>query len=92
MLKVVLAKSFKRCFKAVQKQGKDMSKLTKVMSLLENELPIPPEYKDHPLQGKHIGRRELHIEPDWLLVYKTDKKELVLYLISTGTHQKSLHH
>jgi mRNA interferase YafQ len=90
MLKVIYSNKFKRNFKAVEKQGKDMNKLLKVISLLENELPIPPEYKDHALQGKLNGCRDLHIEPDWILIYSTDKKELVLHLISTGSHQKVL--
>lgn len=30
--------------------------------------------------------RECHIEPDWLLIYKTEKDMLILKLIRTGTH------
>ena len=30
--------------------------------------------------------RELHIEPDWLLVYQIQKSELILRLVRTGTH------
>jgi len=29
---------------------------------------------------------EAHIEPDWLIVWETNEKELILYLIDTGTH------
>lgn len=62
-----------------------MSKLKVLMSLLINErLPLPAEYKDHPLQGNYQGYRDAHIEPDWLLIYKlTDK---LIRFERTGTH------
>ena len=42
--------------------------------------------KDHPLKGNLKGVRELHIQPDWLLMYIRNKRELVLTLTRTGTH------
>ena len=30
--------------------------------------------------------RELHIKPDWLLVYKYSNDNVILYLIRTGSH------
>ena len=32
------------------------------------------------------GVRELHIQPDWLLMYIRNKRELVLTLTRTGSH------
>lgn len=32
------------------------------------------------------GMRECHIQPDWLLIYKVIKDELILKLIRTGSH------
>lgn len=37
-----------------------------------------------PLKGVWKGRREYHIEPDWLLIYEATDTELVL--LRTGTH------
>ena len=34
--------------------------------------------------GNHSGRRECHVAPDWLLIYRQDEEELLLY--RTGTH------
>ena len=31
--------------------------------------------------------RECHVEPDWLLVYRKEDKELILYATATGTHR-----
>ena len=32
------------------------------------------------------GYRECHIQPDWLLIYKIDKNELILTAFRTGSH------
>ena len=35
---------------------------------------------------KYKNCGECHIEPDWLLVYKKNYDELILFLIETGSH------
>ena len=40
--------------------------------------------REHDLKGTYRGKRECHILPDWLLIYKVTGKQLVLY--RTGTH------
>jgi mRNA interferase YafQ len=83
---------FKKDLKRLAKQKKDLSKLEKVIDMLAQGVVLPPEYKDHGLGGNHKDHRECHIEPDWLLVYEIKKAELILTMISSGTHEKSLHH
>ncbi len=51
------------------KQGKNGDKIKAVMRSLVNEESLEPKYKDHKLIGNYKGRRECHIEPNWLLVY-----------------------
>ncbi len=75
---------FKRDVALNIKRGKDMSKLKTLMTLLIEEKPIPPEYKDHPLKNNWRRHRDSHIEPDWLLIYKIDGNDL--YFVRTGTH------
>lgn len=53
--------------------------------LLEGK-KIPLEYKDHFLIGNYVPCRELHIEPDWLLIYYIDKQEQIIYFIRLGSH------
>lgn len=80
---------YRKDLKLMQKRGKDMSKLLMLMTLLEDETPLDPAYKDHALFGKFAGQRECHVEPDWLLVYRiesTDDGDEGLYYIRTGTH------
>ena len=43
-----------------------------------------PKYREHSLIGNFIGRRECHIEPDWLLIYKIDNDNIIFE--RTGSH------
>ena len=61
-----------------------MEKLKRVVRALIEEELLNKRYLDHPLEGPFKDRRECHIAPDWLLVYKLDKKEIVFE--RTGTH------
>lgn len=60
---------FKRDVKRVEKRGKDMQKLRAVIGLLLGGGTLPRELRDHPLKGEWKPSRDLHIEPDWLLIY-----------------------
>jgi mRNA interferase YafQ len=75
---------FKRDVKLAQKRGKDMAKLRAALALLIAEQPVPAVYRDHPLRGAWKGFRDLHLEPDWLLIYRIESGEL--QLARTGTH------
>lgn len=75
-----------RNIKLMKKRGKDLDKLTVVLKLLQNGEELPSKYKDHALTGNYIGCRECHIEPDWLLVYEIKNEELIILLLTTGSH------
>ncbi len=80
----------KRDIKLMKKRGKDISKLTRVLSLLASGEKFPPRNKDQQLTGNLKDFRECHIEPDWLLIYQIIEDKLFLYAISTGTHSDIL--
>lgn len=84
MLALVPSTRFRKDVKRAEKRGKDMAKLRTVLTLLANETPLPPEYRDHALRGDWIGFRDLHIEPDWLLLYRITGDEV--QLARTGSH------
>ncbi|MDR1800615.1 MAG: type II toxin-antitoxin system YafQ family toxin [Lachnospiraceae bacterium] len=86
MLKPRYSSQFKKDFKTVEKRGYDISLFEEVLVMLVNEQPLPEKYRDHLLAGNFKGHRECHITPDWLLVYKIEKKILTLSLTRTGTH------
>jgi mRNA interferase YafQ len=81
---IVRSTAFKKDVKRAQKRGKDMERLKAVIVLLLSDETLPERLRDHPLRGDWIGYRDLHIEPDWLLLYqKTDE---ALMLARMGTH------
>ena len=84
--KIVFQNSMKKSVKLMQKRGKDVKKLEKVIKLLAEGENLPEKYLDHALVGNYSGYRECHIEPDWLLVYKIENEILTLILFKTGTH------
>ena len=79
MLEVVLSNRFKKDLKLAAKRGCDLS-------LLAAQQPLPEKNRDHDLTGDYIGFRECHIRPDWLLIYRVDGEQLMLFLFRTGTH------
>jgi len=54
-----------------------------IRSLAASE-PLDPMHRDHRLVGNWKGRRDCHIESDWLLIYKLDEKRVIFE--RTGTH------
>ena len=86
MLKPVYSSRFKKDIRLALRRGKNPDKLAEVIRILCAEIPLPDQYHDHPLSGKYAGFRDCHIEPDWILVYKAEKHQLLLVLARTGTH------
>ena len=81
---------FKKELKKVLKQGKEIDKLLYVVDKLSNSERLDSKYRDHQLinDRRYKGCRECHIEPDWLLVYKYNNDELILFLVETGSHSE----
>ncbi len=84
MLKPSFTKQFDRDLKRMLKRGKEKDKIKLIVAKLINEERLEPKNKDHKLVGNYEGRRECHIEPDWLLIYKLEKEMIIFE--RTGTH------
>lgn len=63
--------------KALKKKHYKMSKLQEVLDLIINndKETLINVHNDHQLQGDLKHFKELHIESDWLLIYKVDNKK-----------------
>ena len=87
---VKFTSDFKKDYKKIIKQGKDINKLKYVINELANGNELDMKYKNHKLIGSKFYKNceECHIEPDWLLVYRYNSKELILLLIDTGSHSE----
>ncbi|HHS8465339.1 TPA: type II toxin-antitoxin system YafQ family toxin [Legionella pneumophila] len=84
MLRAVTTNQFEKDIKLAKKRGKNLNKIFHLMQLLLNEDAIPLKHHDHSLSGNYVNRRECHIEPDWLLIYKLGTGEIIFE--RTGTH------
>lgn len=86
MLEIRQSNAFTRDFKKIKKQGKNFDLLDEVVGLLEESAQLPKFYRNHKLTGDYKSYFELHVEPDWLLIYKIDATTLVL--TRTGSHSE----
>lgn len=84
MLAPVRSGQFRRDVKRMEKRGKDLGKLRRLLLMLLQQTELPQSYRDHPLKGDWKGYRDAHLEPDWLLIYRIAGDEL--RLARTGTH------
>ncbi len=89
---IKFSSEFKLSYKKLKKQGKDLSKLQYVITKLANKEPLDKKYNDHPLYNDRNFRncRDCHIEPDWVLIYKYLEDNVILLLVSTGSHSEVL--
>lgn len=76
----------KKDFKRILKRNYNIEEFVYVVQKLLNGLPLEEKYKDHALEGNWKNHRELHICPDWLLIYQIKDDVLILELTRTGSH------
>lgn len=79
-------KQFRKDLQKANSSGKNLAILYPIIATLYEENPLDPKYGDHPLVGNWNGCRELHIQPNWLLIYKIEDE--VLILERTGSHSE----
>ncbi|MDR0620107.1 MAG: type II toxin-antitoxin system YafQ family toxin [Bacteroidales bacterium] len=82
---------FKKDYKLCSKRNYDLKLLDDVIEKLVISGKLPQKYNPHPLQGTYNGYKEAHIEPNWLIIWKTEHDcpsgfEGTLHLTRTGTH------
>lgn len=69
----------------MQRRGKDVQKLKRIVEALAADSPLPHNARPHPLTGEWKGKMDCHVEGDWVLIYELHPNELALH--ATGTHQ-----
>jgi mRNA interferase YafQ len=83
-LNIVWTGQFKKDYKRIKKQNKEVNDLRSTIESLAARKPLPPRCRDHRLLGYAKEHRECHIAPDWLLIYRLDSDDLILE--RTGSH------
>jgi mRNA interferase YafQ len=71
----------------LRQQGKDIRKLEIVVALLIRGKALREKYRDHALTGNLEGFRDLHIENDWLLIYRYTGRHTIRFE-RTGSHSQ----
>jgi mRNA interferase YafQ len=73
----VYTKQFARDVKKAQKRGKNLEKFKIIATTLLHGETLDEIHRDHKLLGNYSGRRECHIEADWLVIYKTIDEKII---------------
>ncbi|MDO4164602.1 MAG: type II toxin-antitoxin system YafQ family toxin [Bacteroides sp.] len=86
MYEIRYTNQFKRSLKKCIKRGLDIHILQTALNILQQEGELPNQYRPHKLSGKYYPYWECHLQPDWLLIWDQNDKELTLMFMDTGTH------
>jgi mRNA interferase YafQ len=80
----VYTKQFAKDLRRCQRRGKNLDKFKIIVRGLLAGEPIDPIHRDHRLIGDLAGRRDCHIESDWVLIcrIKADR----MFFERMGTH------
>ena len=73
----IYTKQFEKDLKRSLKRSKRMEKFKLVAEDSIEGQELDPIYRDHKLIGNFIGRRECHLESDWLLIYKLEESRVI---------------
>jgi mRNA interferase YafQ len=84
MLTPVYTRQFERDTKRIKKRGKNLDKLKIIICSIVAEEPLDSIHRELRLVGNWKGRRECHIESDWLLIYLNESDRVIFE--RTGTH------
>jgi len=75
----VYTRQFGKDIEKAKKRGKNLNKFKIIaLALIEGER-LDRLHRDHQLVGDYSGRRECHIEADWLLIYKLEGKNRIVF-------------
>jgi mRNA interferase YafQ len=80
----IYTKQFEKDLKRSRRRGKNIEKFKILAKTLIAGKKLDPLHRDHKLAGNYVGRRDCHMESDWLLIYKIDADHIIFE--RTGTH------
>lgn len=84
MFTPVYTKQFEKDVKRCARRGKNMEKFKILARTLLSGNPLDAIHRDHKLAGNLVGRRDCHVESDWVLIYRIERNRLIFERM--GTH------
>lgn len=85
-MKIFYTAQFKKDYKRIKKQRKEISKLISVVDRLASAQKLEKKYLEHQLSGEWKNHKDCHIEPDWILIFRLTEDALILE--RTGSHSE----
>ncbi len=86
MYQPVYTNQFKKDMKRGQRQNRNTEQFKLIARELLSGSELDPIFRDHKLVGNFEGRRECHVESDWLLIYKQEEDRIIFERI--GSHSE----
>ena len=80
----VYTRQFEKDLKRCQRRNKRMEKFKLVAETLIAGDELDSIHRDHKLIGNFVGRRECHLESDWLLIYKLEEDRIIFERMGTN--------
>lgn len=84
MRQILTTTRYLKDVKRAQRRGADLKKLLSIIQALAADQPLPPAARPHKLISQEAEVWDVHIAPDWILLYEIDEGALLLR--RTGTH------
>ena len=86
MLDISVHKVFNKDLKKAKLNPTNSAKLFAYISMLLNGDELPPQARDHNLNGEYQDTREFHLSGDLLVIYRIENNTLELLRI--GSHSQ----
>jgi len=80
------SKQFIKDWAKIRLTDGQFEKFIAYVNCLKQDVPLPPESKDHGLSGEYVDCREFHLGGDMLIIYRQVNNETVF--IRLGTHSQ----
>ena len=78
-------KAFRKDVKKMRRRDKDMRQLQRIVGMLQHGMTLPQQQREHVLLiGRYNHAHNVHVQPDWVLLYLPVGN--CLKLLRTGTH------
>jgi len=85
-MEIIRSTQFKRDFKKVMNNQPKVELFQKALMHIISGKPLPKTYDEHPLKGDKLGFIDIHLAPDFILIYRIDKHKSELNLARIGSH------
>lgn len=80
----VFTKQFEKDTKRCARRGKNLEKFKILARTLLSGKSLDAIHRDHKLSGNLVGRRDCHIESNWVLIYRIEGDRIIFERM--GTH------